>query len=233
MDKISINKRFIIAVNYLVSDKKVLNKSEISEKLNISKSKFSEILNERMGIGVDLLAIFCEKFSVNSNWLLTGQEPMLKSQVKEDKIIAERITDFSIKIESDLIPIASISAVAGFGGGGFSINQQDIEDYCKIPIFKGLKIDFMLPVSGSSMYPTYRNGDLVACRLINNRDFIQWGKTYVIATREQGILLKKLFKGEKEGCLNAVSDNKEYPPFDIPESEITGIAIVVGGVCVE
>lgn len=233
MDKISINKRFINAVDYLISKKKVLNKSEISEKLNISKSKFSEILNERMGIGVDLLAVFCEKFDVNSNWLLTGNGSMLKSDEKEDKIIVEKITDFSIKIESDFIPIASISAVAGFGGEGFSINQQDLEAYCKIPVFKDLNVDFMLPVSGSSMYPTYRNGDLVACRKINNRDFIQWGKTYVIATREQGILLKKLFKSEKVGYLNAVSDNKEYPPFDIPESEITGIAIVVGGVCIE
>ncbi len=207
----------------------------------ITKYKFYQetgitrgVLDQNNGMSEDNTArIIAHYEDINPIWLLTGSEPMLKSEVKEDKIIAERVTDFSIKIENDLIPIASISAVAGFGGEGFSINQQDIEDYCKIPIFKGLKIDFMLPVSGSSMYPTYRNGDLVACRLINNRDFIQWGKTYVIATREQGILLKKLFKGEKEGCLNAVSDNKEYPPFDIPESEITGIAIVVGGICVE
>jgi repressor LexA len=214
-------------------EKQHIVKEEFYRKTEISASNFkgnglkSEIGGEKI---VKILTCYPE---INPEWLLTGKGSMLKSEVKEDRIIAERITDFSVKIESDLIPIASISAVAGFGGGGFSINQQDIEDYCKIPIFKGLKIDFMLPVSGSSMYPTYRNGDLVACRLINNRDFIQWGKTYVIATREQGILLKKLFKGEKEGCLNAVSDNKEYPPFDIPESEITGIAIVVGGVCVE
>lgn len=185
----------------------------------------------RNSIDYDRIISKCE--NIDANWLLTGKGPMLKSEEKEDKILVERIASFSMKIDSEMYPIASFGAVAGFGGEGFSIDKKDIEDYCKIPIFKGLKIDFMIPVSGSSMYPNYRNGDLVACRIINNQDFMQWGKTYVIATREQGILLKKLFKGEKEGCLNAVSDNKDYPPFDIPEIEITGIALVVGGVCVE
>ena len=36
--------------------------------------------------------------------------------------------------------------------------------------------------------------------------------------------------GDNEGCLKAVSDNKEYPPFNIPLEEITGIALVVGSV---
>ena len=36
-----------------------------------------------------------------------------------------------------------------------------------------------------------------------------------------------------EGCLTAISDNKDYPPFDIPIEEITGIALVVGSVSLE
>ncbi len=88
----------------------------------------------------------------------------------------------------------------------------------------------MVPVVGVSMLPTYSPGDLVACKIIKNRDFIQWSKPHVIATREQGLLLKRIKKSETPGYITAISDNKEYDPFDIPESEITGIALVLGGV---
>ena len=39
--------------------------------------------------------------------------------------------------------------------------------------------------------------------------------------------------GEDKKHLRAISDNKEYPPFEIPVDEITGIAIVVGSVGIE
>lgn len=83
------------------------------------------------------------------------------------------------------------------------------------------------------MYPKYSSGDVVACRIIRESNFIQWNKTYVVATKEQGMLCKRLKPSDKESHILAVSDNQEYPPFDIPQAEITGIALIVGVIRLE
>jgi phage repressor protein C with HTH and peptisase S24 domain len=129
------------------------------------------------------------------------------------------------------IPLVSVEAVAGFGNTNFLIKEEDIQAKYVIPDFVG--VDFMLRVKGSSMYPKYNSGDVVACRTIRQKTFIQWNKVYVIATKEQGILIKRLHEGKDESSYILVSDNKEYKPFNLPIDEITGIAIVVGVVRLE
>lgn len=58
--KKDINQRFIKSIEYIISTKEVYNKARIASELKISLSKFSEILNKRMNVGIDLVAIFCE-----------------------------------------------------------------------------------------------------------------------------------------------------------------------------
>ena len=131
------------------------------------------------------------------------------------------------------IPLVTATAAAGFGNGHFSIAEEDVKEYYVIPKFRFCKVDFMIEVSGLSMYPHFNPGDVIACTILTDRKFLQWNKCHVIATREQGILVKRLMPSEQDGFLTAVSDNKEYPPFDIPLEEITGIALVVGSVSLE
>lgn len=59
------------------------------------------------------------------------------------------------------------------------------------------------------------------------------GETVVVATRSHGILVKRLHPAEEDNKLRIVSDNKDYPPFDVNKEEITGIALVVGVIRLE
>lgn len=126
------------------------------------------------------------------------------------------------------IPIVSTLAAASFGNESFSIEEQDIKEYCVVPKFKNLNADFMIEVVGDSMKPTCNSGDLIACSIIKNYKFIQWHRIYLIATKDQGLLLKRLSRGTTEDTVIAISDNPEYLPFEIPLSEITGVAIALG-----
>ncbi len=107
---------------------------------------------------------------------------------------------------------------------------MDVKDQYVIPKFKNLNVDFMIEVTGSSMSPKYRSGDVIACTILHERSFIQWNKVHLIGTMEQGLLLKRLRASTSEDCLTAISDHNDYPPFDIPKSDITGIALVIGTV---
>lgn len=127
--------------------------------------------------------------------------------------------------------MVSMEVAAGFGSSDFAIREEDIQAHYIVPDFNG--IDFMIRVKGSSMYPKYSSGDIIACRKLHDSKFIQWNKCYVIATKEQGLLVKRIKQSPTPEALLAVSDNKEYDPFEIPKEEITGIALVVGVIRLE
>lgn len=135
--------------------------------------------------------------------------------------------------DSSTIPLVYPSAAAGFESTSFSISQEDVKEYYVVPKFKYCNIDFMIEISGSSMYPKYNSGDIIACSVLRSSEFIQWNKCHLIATREQGLLVKRLRRSQTPNCLLAVSDNPNYDPFDIPEDEILGIALIVGVIRLE
>lgn len=76
--KASVNQRFIQAVNYLLAVKSVKNKTELAVNLRLSKSKLSEILNERMNVGIDTIALFCLLYEIKTDWLLNEKGKMVR-----------------------------------------------------------------------------------------------------------------------------------------------------------
>lgn len=229
----------------------------LSHYTNGNKAKFANILGvspqtisawvARSTFDSELIYTKCS--GISADWLLTGKGPMLKNEISASAsplhltptIPIDDISDepeaipFAEAARSGLhpIPLVTQKAAAGFGNGDFSIEESDVKEYYVIPKFKYCHVDFMIEVSGLSMYPHFNPGDVIACSILRNSQFLQWNKCHVIATREQGILVKRLMPGEDKKHLRAISDNKEYPPFEIPVDEITGIAVVVGHVGLE
>ncbi len=131
------------------------------------------------------------------------------------------------------IPLIPIEAVAGLPtDDSLGIRFIDCAHYI-IPEFANLNVEYMIRVSGSSMYPKYSNGDILACRRVHDVLFFQWGKIYVIDS-SQGALVKRVFQDEDPDRILLVSDNREhYPPFSIPKSDIRSLSIVVGVIRLE
>lgn len=159
--------------------------------------------------------------NISARWLLTGKGEMLKTDTIKPTIQNNRPS----------IPLLPADAIAGMSDGSVSIREKDIQEFYTIPDFED--VDFMIRVKGSSMYPKYNSGDIIACRFLEGSRFIQWNKVYVLATQYQGILVKRLKPSDNEDCFTAISDNEKYDPFDIPKSEITNIALVIGVIRLE
>lgn len=214
-------------------------------------------LDKEGNVGSDI----CEKISyqykdLSIEWLITGKGEMLKmykddykdnykeSIKNEEKtpayninhnnihIVSEREAEKpDVKLASKPIYLYDVSAAAGFGSFDEMISTEKVIGTYIVPDFRN--VDWMIYVKGSSMYPKYSSGDIIACRVLYESRFIQWNKVYVIATREQGVLVKRIDESDKEDCLLAVSDNPSYKPFYIPKDEILGIALVVGVIRME
>lgn len=132
------------------------------------------------------------------------------------------------------LPLIPLDAVAGLpGNDNDGVRLDDCERYT-IPEFSAKGAQYLIRVSGTSMLPKYNNGDILACRKIDEMTFFQWGKVYVMDTR-QGALVKKVFPDDNNpDNILCVSENKEdFPPFTLPKSEIRSISIVVGVIGVE
>ena len=207
------------------TDYKGFAKEKFFEELGVTYGNFKGKAKEK-ALSSDVLAKIVSKYpELNPEWLLTGEGEMLKSETTKTETSKEE----SVKG----IPLVNATAIGGYGNNVFSFEERDVKDYYVIPKFKHKQVDFMIEVEGSSMYPKYNSGDVVACRIIKERNFIQWNKTHVIATREQGIIIKRIKPSDAPNSLLMVSDNESYDPFNVPEEEIEGLAIVVGVIRLE
>lgn len=209
------------------------NKAQFSKLLGVSPQTISAWIARNT---FDSELIYAKCRYVNPSWLLTGQGDMLVKNDVQQNVETKRETIPAMEgIPSDIAPIPLVTehAAAGFGNDCFSIQESDVKDYYIIPKFRFNHVDFMIEVSGISMYPHFKSGDVIACTILHEAKYIQWNRCHVIATRDQGILVKRIMPSEKEGCFKIVSENKDFPPFDLPKEDITGLALVVGCVSLE
>lgn len=237
---------------------KNLNGNQMTLKANLSNGLIGKVLNGGSNLSVpNIVKILHAYPELSSEWLLIGKGEMLKTASQDGQTPflttsdGYRQSDLSISTPSYLnrskdiitkscnhekgaIPLVATHAVGGFFNENFSVMEKDIISYYQIPKFRFMGVDFMIEITGESMKPRFFSGDLIACRIIHDSNFIQWGKCYLIASRDQGLIVKHLIPGDNEECVKAVSENHmEFPAFQIPKDDIMGLALIVGSIHVE
>lgn len=185
------------------------------------------VANMRKSLAQDKVENISRNYpELNIAWLMTGEGEMLNTNPKAKE-------DAEPQDNSQTLPLVPIAAVAGYNGlDENGVTLAECPQY-SVPDFIAVRAEFLIRVSGSSMYPKYSSGDILACRRIREITFIQWGKIYVIDS-QQGMMVKRLFEidGEPDLVL-CKSDNENYPPFRLPKDEIRSLSIVVGAIRME
>src|SRR5690606_30075229 len=115
----------------------------------------------------------------------------------------------------DLIEIIPTSASAGYLAG--YDDPEYIEQLQKIKLpFLPTGTHRAFPIKGDSMLPV-KNGAFVVAKFIENISDIKDGKTYIILTKEDGLVYKRVYNlTKKKQSLLLKSDNKTYPPYEVP-----------------
>lgn len=219
----------IVARVLQIIDYKGINKRVFYKETSLSNG----FLDKVKDIGSSKIEHILNSYpEISPEWLVTGRGDMLRRKKLEEfnKKFKQGIQR-AVSNEEREVPLIPTEAFAGFGGGDVSILERDIQDRYVVPDFTN--VDFMIRVKGSSMYPKFNSGDVVACKMITENTFIQWNKVHVIATKEQGVLIKRIRKGSVKDSLLAISDNESYEPFHIPKKEILNIALVTGVIRLE
>ena len=93
MSKYIVNQKFINCINFLIESKKVPSKSFLAKTFNISNPKFSEILNNIINVGVDILMILVSEFNIFIRMASHRTRGVLKNAPAPEPILQESHAD--------------------------------------------------------------------------------------------------------------------------------------------
>lgn len=210
-----------------------ISKRQFYEKIGVSRGT----LESNTGITEDVVAKFIAIYpEISPEWLLTGNGEMLRGNKPAPAEAKESFVEVSKMVHTTDggIPLIPLEALAGIpASDNIGVKFEDCTRY-NVPDFEEKGVEFLIRVSGSSMYPKYSSGDILACKRIIDILFFQWGKIYVIDS-SQGILVKRIFEdATNPDNIILVSDNKDnYPPFSFPKIDIRSLSIVIGVIRLE
>lgn len=166
----------------------------------------------RKSLSTDKLRLLTQKFpDLNTEWLLYGTGTMLKSQAP---------LQLHTPHQDPRVPLLPVSAYAGcLSEWSAGVGERDCEKVIS-PVHGA---EFAIRVNGDSMYPDYRDGNLLFIRKINDSGFIPWGSAMVLDT-ENGVLVKNVLPDNSDPeTLEARSINPAYPTLHIPKRSVFGL----------
>ena len=199
----------------------------LERSIGASKGVLSRAINNGTDIQSKWLQTLVDNYpQYSTDWLLTGNGPMLKDNVNSNsEILIKKVEDNS----NAGIPLIPVDAIAGFPATDSTCAYIESCDRYIIPEFQNKGADFIIRVSGDSMIPLYYSGDLIACHKIKDIRFFQWGTVYVLET-SQGVLVKRVMESiEHNDCILCASENDTiHRPFLLPKDDIRSMSTIVG-----
>ena len=199
-------------IGFILKELEVDNISKFARDIGVNRQRIVDLKSGKMAkMPYDIAEAIIERYPQYSrSWLLSGEGSPYSEEVAEAK--------------PQGIPLLPYMAMAGALTGDIpGVTLRSCERF----VLPNIQADFLMMVQGDSMEPTYRPGDIVACRFIREPRFIQWHRAYVIDS-EQGPLIKRLEMGSDESKVTFVSENQKYTPFELDKAEVRNIALVVG-----
>ncbi len=126
----------------------------------------------------------------------------------------------TVTLSSMQVPLLPISAQGGY----LNDFESQIREYDCEKVLSPIKgATLAMTITGDSMSPEYPNGSRVLLKKINDKAFIEWGRTYVIDT-ENGAVVKNVHPcPDDENCIVCRSINPNYEPFKVNKSSIRGV----------
>lgn len=135
------------------------------------------------------------------------------------------LTEQEVKDEqADIEKKNTVPLLPIYANGGSLDNFEDaVYPYeCESVVSPVKDADFAITIHGNSMEPEFPSGCIVFIKKINEKAFIEWGKTYVLDTCN-GSVIKKIFQSDTDkNKIICRSINREYPDFEVDGADING-----------
>lgn len=200
--------------------KSQLSQQALSESLNIPRTTLGDYERGKTEPNISMLLKFSKVFDVSVDDLISkdlshGEYEILKSEVL--KVLAISVDEDN---ESN-IELVESKAEAGYLDD--YQNPEYIKDLPRIKIpqvprgtYRGFEIQ------GDSMLPV-ESGSIIIASYVERINEIKPGKTYVIVSKKDGLVYKRLKIDNKTSKLILLSDNEVYLPYEISFEDVNEI----------
>ena len=194
-----------------------LSQQELSEKLSVPRSSLSDYERGHTQVGLDSLFKLADIFDVKIDDLLRTNLSHKDLEILRNKEL--RVLAISVDADNNSnIELVETKAEAGYLES--FADPEYIRDLPKIGFpnipqgtYRGFEI------RGDSMLPM-ESGSIVVCSYVENIHDIKAGKTYIIISKSEGVVYKRVKNEKNTEKLILISDNDVYLPYAINYGDI-------------
>ncbi len=221
MDFISTNMKFL-------RKKKTWTQNDLAEELNIKRSLVGAYEENRARPTYEVLHDLSKVFKYSIDELITKDlrqtekvalftDEQMKSDVtgKNLRVLAITVD----KTDNENIEMVSVKASAGYLNGYADPTYIKELNKFRLP-FLPVGTYRAFEIKGDSMLPI-QPGSVIVGEYIDNWKNIKDGHTYIVLSKHDGIVFKRVFNQvDENGTLILRSDNTSYPAYPIKIDEV-------------
>ena len=203
--------------------------SELAGFLGISRSTLS---NWTARNSIDFPLLLGRLSDVDYNWLLTGKgSPTHHTAFCDSDLVQGEVEILHTPKTVDPVDDRSVTLYDISAAANLKTLLADRPQYAlgKILIPNVPRCDGAVYVSGDSMYPILKAGDIVGFKSIRDFSDVIYGVMYLVSFQRGGdeyLAVKYVNHSEQPGCIRLVSYNAHHDPMDLPLTAINAMAIV-------
>lgn len=214
------NEDIIGRIKYLIREIR-MTQGEFAEKIGCDQSNLSKHLKGKLPISEALLNKIVINLGVSKAWLKDGSDvPFAKHPYGAvPSLVVEESELKSMKGT----PIYDIDVTAGGQSRSMIFADEYIVGAVNIPSIS--PESRIVRVSGDSMSPVIKNGDLIAVRELSNLSQIFWGHIYVVVLDDYR-MVKYLRRHEDPDKVILRSENPKYDDMEVNRKDIRDLLVV-------
>lgn len=201
-----------------------MTRADFASRIEVDSSNLSKYLNGKLAINDSLINRIVINLGLSKEWLVSGNDlPYAKVQSSVNSISFNGKIGNATSTERSGTPVYDIDVTAGGMPRARMFANDNIVGYVNLPsIPPGCRI---VGVSGDSMQPVIRSGDMLAVREISNLQQIFWGQIYVVVLDDY-CMVKYVRRHKDPDMVILRSENPNYDDMEIRRTDIRDLMFV-------
>lgn len=197
-----------------------ISQGDLAVEFEVARTTMGDYERGKTEPNLEMLVNLSAKFNVSIDRLITEDLSFDELEITRN----EGLRVLAISVDEDNnenIELVDTKAEAGYLD---SFNDPEyIRDLPKISFpnipqgtFRGFEIQ------GDSMLPL-EPGSIVICSYVEHLNQIKDNRTYILVTRDRGLVYKRVINRVGQQKLSLVSDNEAYLPYEVDYSDISEV----------
>jgi transcriptional regulator with XRE-family HTH domain len=203
---------------------------QLAEKIGIKRSLLGAYEEGRADPRLNNLLVIASVFNVTVDLLISKDisqmEPKELTALMNDGKLGQKLKILSITVDhndDENIELVPQKAAAGYLNGYADPEYLEELPKFKLPVLPKGHTYRAFEITGDSMQPL-EPGTIIIGQYLENLNGIKDGKTYVLLTKKEGVVYKRVFNyAHDRGKLFLVSDNKSYSPYEVDAEDVLEI----------